>query len=371
MQPCHLFVSIPFVIGEAGWDGEPVYPNTAPEVKRAYLNAVLAEMRGFADDAGDLDIASLTFGTGSLSTVPEADLRDFLTSMRGLFSIAPRTPIFASFDPGLISIGQVNELKAFGDPRLEFRYLTSNVDEAFALGMPMGETEMKKTDIVLENAGLRNVGIKVAVGIAGQTTETLEKTLRDANRSIIDRFELVAVREGFGRALPDDDAAALLGHACSWLERHGFGATTPVRFVREGAAENPVQDLRFAAGTDAASTAILSFGPSTLSVFDGMLWANTGDLATYLAKSNDPAAITKEVIKLDDHAKSVRQKFDTLYRGCGSMPFDEVAHASLLDAGFLTWDGGAQCSERSAVRLSEKGRLRYEQVLEQLARALA
>ena len=51
MQQCNLFISIPFVVGNADWDTVPTYANVASSVKRSYLNAVLAEMHGFAEDA--------------------------------------------------------------------------------------------------------------------------------------------------------------------------------------------------------------------------------------------------------------------------------------------------------------------------------
>ncbi|WP_139651287.1 hypothetical protein [Raoultibacter phocaeensis] len=108
-----------------------------------------------------------------------------------------------------------------------------------------------------------------------------------------------------------------------------------------------------------------------MSVFDGMLWSNTDDLATYLAKSDDPAAVTKEVLRLDDHVRAARHQIDTLYRGCGSVPYDEAAHTPLLDDGLLVCkEECSHCGEMSSVRLSEKGRMRFAQVFDRLAHAL-
>ncbi len=338
MQQCNLFISIPFVVGNADWDTAPTYANVASSVKRSYLNAVLAEMRGFAEDAPLLEIASVTFGTGSMSTIPEADMRDFLCEIGRIFPIAPATPVHAGFDPGLLSVGQANDLRAFGVPCLEFRYFTSDFAEAGILGVPSGETEMKKTSVLLEQMGLDRIVMQVALGINGQTKASLEKTLRTALRSTVDGFELVPLREGWPCAQGDDDAARLFEHASVWLDAHGFRPTTPTRFMRAG-ADDPYHENLYApiGGEDGPVT--LSFGPSTISVFDGLLWSNIGDIDRYIRESANPEAITEQVVELDEAASARRRELDTLYR-------------------------------KAADRLDFKERLRYQRVFERLLKSV-
>lgn len=335
MQQCNLFISIPFVVGHADWDTAPTYANTAPAVKRSYLDAVLAEMHGFAEDAQSLEIASVTFGTGSMSTIPESDMREFLSEVGRIFPIAPATPVHAVFDPGLLSVGQANELKALGAPWFEFRYFTSNFDEADILGVPSGETEMKKTSILLEQMGLEHVVMHVVLGIGGQTNASLEKTLRDALRSTVVGFELVPLREGWSRAQDDDDTARLFEHASAWLETHGFRPTAPTRFMRED-VDDPYHANLYAPIGREVGLATLSFGPSTISVFDGLLWSNIGDIDRYIRESANPEAITEQVVELDEAASAQRRELDALYR-------------------------------KAADRLDFKERLRYRRVFERLS----
>lgn len=372
MQPCNLFISIPFVIGDANWDAEPVYANTAPAAKRSYLAAVLAEMRGFAEEASSLEISSVTFGTGSMSTIPESDLREFLSEIKRIFAIAPNTPVHAVFDPGLLSVGQVNELKSFGDPCLEFRYLTSDFGEANILSIPSGETEMKKTSILLEQTGLDAIVMHVALGILGQTTATLEKTFRDALRSAVSGFELVPMREDWSGAQSDTDAALLFEHACVWLESHGFRSTTPTRFMREG-TDSPFYANLYASVDGKEAPATLSFGPSTLSSFDGMLWANAGDINRYIRESADPEAITEYAIQLDATALAQRSMLDGLYRG-KAVVLDQSRCGALVNEGYLVLrdapagqpivDEKSMCLQ--AVSLTEKGKLRFQRVFERI-----
>lgn len=374
MQRCNLFVSIPFVSCGVEWETAPVYGATPPAVKRSYLKAVLAEMRGFAEDAPSLEVASVTFGTGSMSAIPEADLREFLNEIRRVFPIAHTAPVYATFDPGLLSIGQANELRAFGAPRFEFRYLTSNFDEATTLGVPSGETELKKTSILLEQTGLEGIVVRIAVGVSGQTIATLEKTLRDALCSTVEGFELLSLREGCAAAQSDDDAALLLEHARTWLEAHGFRPTTPTRFMRESADDAYHANL-YTPIDGNGGPMTLSFGPSTVSAYDGLLWTNAGDINRYIRESTDPEAITERVISLNGIIAEQRRMFDALYRG-ESVAIENERFETLAEEGFLVecnaCEGRMTASSKGDRRyrtasLSGKGRLRYQRVFERLA----
>ena len=136
-------------------------------------------------------------------------------------------PVFATFDPGLLSIGQALELKAFGSPRIHLRYFTSDAREANLLGCPAPEMEAKKTDIVLEHAGIADIGMHVALGMVGQSKESLLKTLRTARRSSVKRFVLVPALPGHMLA-SSNDAAELYDCACTWFEQHGFERRGPL-----------------------------------------------------------------------------------------------------------------------------------------------
>ena len=188
LQACDLFINIPFTTRAVDALDTNCYANTPPAVKRAYLQAVLAEMEGFSEEARELAVTSVTLGGGSASTLPADDLRRLLRGIARAFDTPRDVPVFATFDPGLLSIGQALELKAFGSPRIDLRYFTSDAREANLLGCPAPETETKKTDIVLEHAGIADIGMHVALGMVGQSEESLLKTLRAARRSSVKRF---------------------------------------------------------------------------------------------------------------------------------------------------------------------------------------
>ena len=321
MQACNLFISVPFSVRSDNEPfGDPVRRSASPALKRAYVEAVVREMEGFSEDAEELAIESVTLGTGTTNSLPVADLHLVLSSAKRLFSIAPETPVCAAFDPGLLSAASLDELRSLGDPRPDFRYLTSDPRESEALGRPDAEAEMRESDALLKRVGVRAIGMQVAVGIAGQTKDSLTRTLCDMRRPCVERIELVPLRPESPLALPDDDAAALLRHASEWLSEHGFAPSGPLRFVR--GEDNPYFGDRF---------------------------------APVLTLADRETLITERVSAIDEEALALRARLDALHRG-KPIAYDPAAHDSLIDEGLLHPVGS---EGREAVELSDKGRLRY------------
>lgn len=364
MQACNLFISVPFAARDVDEPfGDPVRRNASPALKRAYVEAVVREMEGFSEDAEELAIESVTLGTGPTNALSAADLHLMLASAKRLFSIAPETPVYAAFDPGLLSAASLDELRSLGDPRPDFRYLTSDPRESEALGRPDAEAEMRESDALLERVGVRVIGMQVAVGLAGQTKDSLTRTLCDMRRPCVERVELVPLRPESPLALPDDDAAALLRHASEWLSEHGFAPSGPLRFVR--GEDNPYFVDRFAPVLTLADRETLSLGPGTASSVGGLAWSNTDDFALYLKRSADETAITERVSAVDEEALALHARLDALHRG-EPIAYDPAAHDSLIDEGLLRPVGS---EGRRAVELSDKGRLRYLAVFKRLGAA--
>lgn len=362
LQACDLFINIPFTTRPIDVLDTNCYANTPPAVKRAYLQAVLAEMEGFSEEAHELAVTSVTLGGGSASTLPADDLRRLLRGIARTFDTPRDVPVFATFDPGLLSIGQALELKAFGSPRIHLRYFTSDAREANLLGCPAPEMEAKKTDIVLEHAGIADIGMHVALGMVGQSKESLLKTLRTARRSSVKRFVLVPALPGHMLASSND--AELYDCACTWLEQHGFERRGPLCFALKG-AENPLEENWYTSPLSARDHEILSCGPSTLSCSGGLMWSNIGDIDRYIESCTNPQAITAHVAALDDATRKLRDEFATLYRG-ESISFDAERHGQAVENGLLERTSD---TDKAFIRLSSKGCLHYGQAFEQIAAA--
>ena len=134
---CVISVNIPFVTGRCDFYGRNLYPNTAPAVKHAYLDALIAEARSVS---------------GALGTIEPQKLREFLSELASALPLADGCFVSAEVDPGLLSTATMDELLAFGISVLRFHCLTSNSIESERLERAGAVGEMAKSRIVLDSS---------------------------------------------------------------------------------------------------------------------------------------------------------------------------------------------------------------------------
>ena len=306
MQTFDVFINIPFVVTPAADIDTSVLSGVNPTIKRAYVDAVLREIESFSEESPAWDIRSLTLGGGTISSLSAEDFRRLMLGLKRLLPITPETPVFVTADPGGLTVGHTNELRAYDRPQVMMRYFTCDVREADALGVRSPEAEMGKTDILFEQAAITNIGMKVAIGIAGQTPETLLRTLRLANRCGVVRFELVCIN--------DARDSELFEVASAWLIEHGFTRLTTYDFAKPG-GENPlVVDWYHAASGDDPVCGRMAFGCATLSVDGEMMWANTGDINAYIRHSGEYELIVESALELTESVRQQQRDLDTTYR---------------------------------------------------------
>lgn len=307
MQAFDVFINIPFVVKPAQGIDSGVLSGVNPAIKRAYVDAVLCDIESFAEESAVWEIRSLTLGGGTVSSFSPEDFRRLMLGLKRLLPLAPTTPVFATADPGGLTVGHTNELRACGVPQVMMRYFTADVREAAVLGVRSPEAEMGKTDILLEQANITRLGMKVVVGIAGQTPETLLRTLRLANRAGVERFELICVGQ--------ERDAELFDRATTWLAEHGFDRVTTYDFVKPG-GENPlIVNWYHAATGDEPVCGRLAFGCATLSVDEEMMWSTIGDVDTYIRHPGEYEVITESVLELTESVRQKQRELDRVYRG--------------------------------------------------------
>ena len=149
---CAISVNIPFVTGRCDFYGRNLYPNTAPAVKHAYLDALITEARSVGDDLGE-SVSCVAFEGGALGTIEPQKLREFLFELASALPLADDCFVSAEVDPGLLSTATMDELLAFGISMLRLHCLTSNPIESEWLDRAGAVGEMAKSRIVRESAG--------------------------------------------------------------------------------------------------------------------------------------------------------------------------------------------------------------------------
>ena len=142
---------------------------------------------------------------------------------------------------------------------------------------------------------LNNVGVRIVVGIPGQTTPSLMRTLRSLADVDVAHFRLVPL----GEVQPDgDDGAArgemaeLLGRARERLVSYGYEEYLPLMFARKEAQRD-----RFA-WAHAAAAPEIGLGIDAVSAYHDLVYVNTSDFNTYVENSADPSKTVSAVAKL-------------------------------------------------------------------------
>ena len=331
---CAISINIPFVTGRCDFYGRNLYANTAPAIKHAYLDALIAEARSVGEDLGE-PVSCVAFEGGALGTIEPQKLREFLSELASALPLADDCFVSAEVDPGLLSTATMDELLAFGISALRFHCLTSNPIESEWLERAGAVGEMAKSRIVLESAGFSNIDAQILVGFAGQTEKTLLKTLRElVLMSDVSHCTLLAARGSMSGDAAF--AAEMFCVASAFLEEHGFAQYAPLCFAKPG-FELAIERLR--KGGD-----VVGLGPSTVSRLGNLMWANGGDIDVYIQSGADPEAITESVVEIAGPLASAQKEIANLW---------QLESASLsADFGNLLCDG----------RLTAQGCLNFDEV---------
>ena len=331
---CAISINIPFVTGRCDFYGRNLYANTAPAIKHAYLDALIAEARSVGEDLGE-PVSCVAFEGGALGTIEPQKMREFLFELASALPLADDCFVSAEVDPGLLSTATMDELLAFGISALRFHCLTSNPIESEWLERAGAVGEMAKSRIVLESAGFSNIDAQILVGFAGQTEKTLLKTLREfVLMSGVNHCTLLAARGSMSGDAAF--AAEMFCVASAFLEEHGFAQYAPLCFAKPG-FELAIERLR--KGGD-----VVGLGPSTVSRLGNLMWANSGDIDVYIQSGADPEAITESVVEIAGPLASAQKEIASLW---------QLESTSLsADFGNLVCDG----------RLTAQGCLNFDEV---------
>jgi coproporphyrinogen III oxidase-like Fe-S oxidoreductase len=294
-RSCVLYVNIPFTTMRGDYLSQYLLSNVSPPEKERYLSALKAEIAGFEPDA-DLLASALVFGEGALSTLEPAQLRRLVRSLQKSFDMKVLDYVGATFDPGLVSIAHLQELRALGGRVcLSIRFFSADEHESALLGRPNALIEMGKTDIVLRYQPIESLDMQIAIGIKGQTERTLAATLAAAQGERTHHYTLLRLLPQSPLSALQEQADELFNYACEWLIKRGFERYAPESFAKPGhrrpnVAARLSTDSRYA------------FGPAVMSHADGLLWTNIAHWDDYLAARGDPAIITASIQYLEDEA---------------------------------------------------------------------
>jgi len=344
-----------------------------------YMNAILSELRFFAARPEDMPtVDSIYLGGGTPSLIPAEHIADILDECRRVFPVAAGCEITLEANPGTVSPEKASAYRSAGVNRVSLGAQSFSNAELQTVGRIHSAEQITDSLNILSGAGFDNISLDLMLGLPEQTAESWRAALRAAvsfpvrhiSVYMLDLDEpsrLPALVAGGKALLPDEDlVAGLYAETIDFLGSHGLNQYEISNFARDGSASR--HNLKYW-----RRTPVYGFGPGSHS-FDGRFrYANASGIDDYCSRVESglsPDAWRSELTG----TQALEETFFLGLRLTEGVDLRNVA-SDFKDAaaGFLAerkkaleefCDGGLLYIDSSRMRLTEKGMLLSNEVLE-------
>lgn len=180
LPPLALYIHIPWCVKKCPYcDFNSHTSNVIPE--RAYVEALLEDLRQDAHLAHGRSITTIFFGGGTPSIFSATAIANILTGVNDIVPIDQGAEITLEANPGTFEQEKFNGFFKAGINRLSIGIQSFNDEKLKALGRIHGAAEAKKAVAVAKEAGFNNINLDLMFGLPDQT---LEQALQDLQTAI-------------------------------------------------------------------------------------------------------------------------------------------------------------------------------------------
>jgi oxygen-independent coproporphyrinogen-3 oxidase len=348
------------------------------EARPAYVDAVRAEIAGRARDPrfAGRRVHSIYLGGGTPSLLDPAEVGRLIDAAAGAFPLAEDAEISLEANPDGLERGPLEGFRAAGANRITLGWQSLRAEGLRSLTRTHSVEENVRALQVARAAGFANVAVDLIFGRPGQTPSDWRAELDEAAALGVEHlsaYELtleegtrLARRFAEGRFAPaDEDARAEMFEAADdVLARHGIRRYEISNFARAG--RECRHNLASWQGGDT-----LGVGASAASHVANARWTNVADLDDYVrrARAGEEVAGTAEV--LDETTWAA----EDLYLALRTAPGADAARLAAVSAPARDAlerklarmeDGGVLRRDAGRLRLTSRGRLLADGVLEEL-----
>lgn len=180
IKELQLYFHIPFCIKKCLYcDFLSAYGDE--DVKRAYMEALLAETAGSAVSYASYRITSVFIGGGTPSVVPVCYIERLMDAVGKQYRLADNAEVTIEVNPGTVSGEELERYRRAGINRLSIGLQSARDEELALLGRIHNWEQFRKTYRAAREAGFGNINVDIMSALPGQTLsdyrETLEKVL--------------------------------------------------------------------------------------------------------------------------------------------------------------------------------------------------
>lgn len=171
-----LYFHIPFCVRKClycDFLSAPADENT----RNAYMEAMLAEVEGRADEYRNYQVSSVFIGGGTPSVIAEEWMEKLLSAVSTSFALQENLEITIEVNPGTVDEKKLICYKKAGINRLSIGLQSVLDEELAALGRIHNYGQFLKTYETARRVGFCNINVDVMSALPGQSMESYEETL--------------------------------------------------------------------------------------------------------------------------------------------------------------------------------------------------
>lgn len=301
MKKLELYFHIPFCVKKCLYCDFLSAP-ADEKTQNAYMEALLREMRGRAEDYQDYLVDTIFIGGGTPSVVNPLWIERLLAAVHQCFSVSSEAEISIEVNPGTVDGEKLSRYFAAGVNRLSIGLQSADGEELKRLGRIHSWQDFQETYRLAVEAGFRNINVDIMSALPGQSLDsycmTLEKVLKlTPQPAHISAYSLI-VEEGTPFAemdkkgalqLPDEECERrMYEETADRLKRYGYERYEISNYAKEGNVCR--HNCGYWRRADYAG-----FGIGAASLVENKRFQNGRNLAAYLA---DPLGCRGQIQEL-------------------------------------------------------------------------
>ncbi len=287
----HLYLNVPFCASSCAYCHCSKDLLVRPGQWRDYDLYVRAQVRQFSPLFRGVPMASLFWGGGTPSLLPERQLEGLMDLLRRRFALAKGAQVSVEVHPASLTLSKLKLLKKYGVNRISLGVQSFDVVLTAAVGRCQTSAQVARAVGMIQEVGFEAFNIDLMAGLPGQTLMSFMGSLRKAVAIAPTSIQLnpfcdiqnslyFKQHPAMSLAKLFRDRASMLGQARHFLSQSGYEGVACGFFHRQGTAHLFHAQL---AGMSREAHSLLGLGPYARTRLTG------GGAFTSRVAQDDPA----------------------------------------------------------------------------------
>jgi len=178
--PLSLYVHLPWCVRKCPYCDFNSHKAGDAAPKERYINALLRDLAGESETAGDRPVETVFLGGGTPSLFTPNEIQDLLKGVRALLPLAENAEISMEANPGTVECGSPAGYRAAGVNRLSIGAQSFNDELLSKLGRIHSSADITRAVREASDSGFDNINIDLMHGLPDQTVEMALADLKSA-----------------------------------------------------------------------------------------------------------------------------------------------------------------------------------------------